>query len=137
MLQRIKKIAGKVFSHIMNNRAAYAWGVSIILHMATAAGFVTYHKKWSDLVVDHQTQSDLVVDLLARLANRDSDENFGGYSQKIIKKDSTGETWNSNKAAAKAAGVSASNMSNHTNGRTDHINGETYSITGLSTSNGI
>ena len=72
MLQRIKKIAGNVFSHIMRNRAAYSWGVSVILHLATAAGVVTYNKRWSDLVVDHQTQSDLVVDLLAQLAERDS-----------------------------------------------------------------
>lgn len=58
---------------------------------------------------------------------------MGGYQQKLVKCLETGQIFESVKAAAAQAGVNPSYMSNHINGRTDHIMGNHYEIAGLGT----
>lgn len=58
---------------------------------------------------------------------------MGGYQQKLVKCLETGQIFESVKAAAEQAGVNPSYMSNHINGRTDHIMGNHYEIVGLGT----
>lgn len=59
--------------------------------------------------------------------------NFGGHMTKIVRCVETGEIFDSVKKAAETAGVDRSYMSNHLNGRSDHISGQHYEIIGLST----
>lgn len=55
MINRIKKIARNALSHIMENRAAYAFGILVFLNLATAAGWTMDHKRLSKLVFNLQT----------------------------------------------------------------------------------
>lgn len=56
---------------------------------------------------------------------------MGGYSTKLVECVETGQIWKTVKDAAEAAGVSATTMSGHLNGRQDHISGLHYTIIGL------
>ena len=56
-----------------------------------------------------------------------------GHQCKIIENLTTGDIYRSVGEAAKAAGVQPYNMSKHLNGHTGAINGEVYSILGLTT----
>lgn len=59
--------------------------------------------------------------------------NFGGYSHKLIRCNSTGEIWESVSEAAADLGVDRSTLSRHINGHVPHVHGETYSIIGVGT----
>lgn len=116
----------QVKNHFYENKEVYiALAVGIVLGAVVKA------------LSDSDTQIVNVNNNNNNLYTSSYDENFGGYSQKIVRKNSTGDTWLSSKSAAESAGVSPQTMSNHTNGNTDHIYGETYTVIGLCTSNGI
>lgn len=124
-------------THIYENRNAYyALGVGIAIGVVVGA-LCAMDDDDDDSEAMYQPL--YINNTNAPIFNNDNSSavNLGGHAQKIVQKDSTGETWLSNKAAAEAEGVSPHTMSMHTNGHTEDIYGETYSIVGLCISNGI
>lgn len=59
--------------------------------------------------------------------------NMGGPVRKIVRRLSDGKLYGSVQEAARDAGASKTSMSNHLNGRLEHVNGEQYIIEGLAT----
>lgn len=58
---------------------------------------------------------------------------YGGYQQKLVERLEDGKLFGSVTEAAEAAGVTVPTMSNHLNGRKDHIFDDHYRIVGLGT----
>ena len=127
----------RVKQHVVRNRYWYAAG-----SLAVVAGALGYSigRSSADGECGHVfevggdvTDSPVLVGDGNTMDNHTEINNYYGHSTKIVKCLETGEIWETVNEAADALGVARSTLSNHLNGRSDHIYGNHYVIIGQGT----
>ena len=129
----------RVKQHVVRNRYWYAAG-----GLAVVAGALGYSIGRSSAdgecghtfeVGDVNAGEDVVIggDHIDNSQIHNEINNYYGHSTKIVKCLETGEIWETVNEAADAIGVARSTLSNHLNGRSDHIYGNHYEIIGQGT----
>lgn len=113
----------RILKHLKDNKTAYICGAVGVV-AGVAVGVSLRSPKMPEINVP-------IVNNNTPVFNNTNTNNMGGYSTKMVECLETGQIWKTVKDAAAAAGVSASTMSKHLNGRTDHIDGLVYSIIGF------
>lgn len=127
----------RVKQHVVRNRYWYAAG-----GLAVVAGALGYsigrssandEKYYSDWEIEDVVESQVQVGDGNTIENHTEITNYYGHSTKIVKCLETGEIWETVNEAAADIGVGRSTLSNHLNGRSDHIYGNHYEIIGQGT----
>lgn len=124
----------KIKNHLKEHKREYLIGGSCLVGgvligaVAHAALPGTAMNVTNNIPVDVTVKPKITVNPVVNVHNT-----MGGYQQKIVKCVETGEMFESVKAAAAQAGVRQTSMSDHLNGRKDHIMGKHYEIAGLGT----
>lgn len=116
----------RIVQHLKEHKTTYIFGAVGVV-AGVAVGVSLRSPKTPEInvpIVNNNTPS--MSNTVNNVVN-----NMGGYSTKLVECLETGQVWKSVKDAAEAVGVSASTMSKHLNGRTDHIDGLVYSIIGF------
>jgi hypothetical protein len=119
----------KAKAHVQRNQNTYLVGAAGI---AGIAGVLVFKSR---PVITIENVASPVFNNLPIFNNENigNSVNFGGYAHKIVKCLETGEIWETVTAAAKAAGVATSKMSQHINGHMEHVDGLHYEILGVGT----
>lgn len=140
MLQeKVKAKLKKAKEHIVENKETYISG-AVCLVVGVAVGQFISATTNTPQVVGGSASNDNDVQVggdvnapITITQNSTVVNNFGGHLCKIVKCVDTGEIFETAKAAAESAGVTASNMSRHLNGHTNSISGMTYEVVGVGT----
>ena len=135
-----KTVGQKVKGHFKKHKAKYIVGGACLVVGGTVGYYVSkhYHGASMDVITKVEPTNvaigkDITIENKTDITNNVTNVNMGGHVRKLVRRLSDGKIFGSVTEAAAEAGVPQPLMSNHLNGRKDHINGDTYEIAGLST----
>lgn len=134
----------KVKLHFRKHKTKYLMGTSVVI-----VGGVSFYigRKYQDKLssigmnvindispTNIAIGKDILIDNRTEITNNVTNTvNMGGHVRKIVKRLSDNKLYSSVQEAAEDAGVSQSTMSNHLNGKLNHVRGEYYEIAGIGT----
>lgn len=135
-----KTVGQKVKGHFKKHKVKYIVGGTCLVAGGTVGYYVSKHYHAVNMNVISKVEptnvaigKDISIKNKTDITNNVTNVNMGGHTRKIVRRVSDGKLFGSVQEAAAEAGVSQPLMSNHLNGRNDHINGGKYEIAGLAT----
>ena len=136
-----KTVGQKVKGHFKKHKVKYIVGGTCLVVGGAVGYYVSKHYHGISMDVISKVEptnvaigKDINIENKTDITNNVTNVNMGGPMRKIVRRLSDGKLFSSVTDAAEDAGVSLPTMSNHLNGRKDHVNGEQYSIEGLAVS---